>query len=206
MRNLLVFLKYPAAGRVKTRLAESIGPDHAAELYRQWIEIVFSRIQPLRASTRVVAFYDGAPGDAFGQWRSSADDWWPQPDGDLGVRLDAAFKNWQSDDDPAVAIGTDCLDLEAAHIESAFGVLQNRDAVFGPAEDGGYYLVGLARYLPGFFRGIPWSTSKTLAAHRSLCQRKGWSFGLLPSLGDIDTLDDWQQYERRRKGQNRFQN
>ena len=186
---------------MKTRLADSIGPQRAAELYRQWIEIVFSRVQPLRGSMRVVACYDGAAREAFDAWHAAADDWWPQPPGDLGNRLDTAFGRWQSGGDQAVAIGTDCLDLEAAHVLSAFDILHDHDAVFGPAEDGGYYLVGLARYLPGFFGGIPWSTPEVLAAHRSLCEQNRWSFDLLPTLADIDTLDDYQQFERRQKGE-----
>jgi uncharacterized protein len=205
MQTLLVFLKYPEPGRVKTRLAGSIGPQRAAELYRQWIEIVFSRVQPLRGSTRVVACYDGAPPEAFDPWHASADDWWAQPPGDLGIRLDSAFRRWQTEGHPAAAIGTDCLDLEPAHVLSAFDLLKDHDAVFGPADDGGYYLVGLARYLPDFFDGIPWSTPEVFAAHRSRCEQNGWSFGLLPTLADIDTLDDYQQFERRQTGQNRPQ-
>jgi hypothetical protein len=201
MPTLLVFLKYPEAGRVKTRLADSIGIESAAGLYRQWIEIVFSRVQPLRGSTRVVACYDGASPQAFDSWHAAADDWWPQPPGDLGLRLDAAFRRWQAEGDPALAIGTDCLDLDDTHVRSAFDLLEHHDAVFGPADDGGYYLVGLATYLPGFFDGIPWSTPEVLAAHRSICERNRWSFGLLPTLADIDTLDDYRQFERRRRGE-----
>lgn len=201
MRTLLVFLKYPGAGAVKTRLAETIGHQRAAELYRQWIGVVFDRVQPLRSATRVVACYDGAPRDAFAEWHVSADDWWPQPAGDLGDRLDAAFARWQAGGEPAAAIGTDCPDVGAGHVESAFEILQDRDVVFGPAEDGGYYLVGLARYLPNFFHDIPWSTPDTLAAHQAVCRQNDWTFGLLPPLTDIDTLADWQQYERRRKGE-----
>jgi uncharacterized protein len=201
MRTLLVFLKYPAAGQVKSRLADSIGEDRAAELYRQWIGIVFAQVQPVRARARVVACYDGAPPEAFRAWHSLADDWWPQPSGDLGDRLAAAFARWQSAGEPVLAIGTDCLDIDAGHVESAFDLLRSNDAVFGPAADGGYYLVGRARNLPGFFSGVPWSTSKTLSAHRSHCDENHWTYGLLPSLADIDTVEDWRQYERRRAGE-----
>ena len=200
MPTLLVFLKYPEPGRVKTRLAESIGPHRAAELYRGWIDLVLSRVQPLRPATRVVACYDGASREAFKPWHAAADDWWPQPPGDLGVRLDAAFARWQTAGEPAAAIGTDCLELDAGHLRAAFDLLKDHDAVFGPAEDGGYYLVGLARYLSGFFDEIPWSTADVLAAHRTRCERYGWSYGILPTLADIDTLDDLGQYERRREG------
>lgn len=197
MRTLLVFLKYPAAGQVKTRLAESLGAKRAAELYRQWIDVVFSRVQSVRDDTRLVAFFGGAPAEAFAPWHDQADAWWPQPAGDLGARLEAGFARAQTSGEPAVAVGTDCLDLGATHVASAFDVLGQRDAVFGPAEDGGYYLVGTARHLPNFFEGIPWSTSSTLSAHQERCRNHGWTFGLLPTLADIDTLEDWLEYERR---------
>jgi hypothetical protein len=197
MRTLLVFLKYPAPGQVKTRLAESIGAQQAADLYREWISVVLRNVQAVRSSARLVACYDGAPPEAFAPWHGFVDDWRPQPEGGLGSRLDAAFNDWLVEGDPAVAIGTDCLAVDAEIVESAFTRLRDNDAVFGPSADGGYYLVGLARSLPGFFQGIPWSTSDTLAAHQRACNQHGWSFSLLPTLNDIDTLEDWLDYQRR---------
>ncbi len=197
MRTLLVFLKYPAPGRTKTRLGESLGEVRAAELYREWISMVMTTIQSVRDRTRVVACYDGAAESAFAPWHPLADVWCQQPDGDLGDRLTAAFLTWQREKGPTVAIGTDCLDLKADHIEGAFAALASHDVVFGPASDGGYYLVGLARPLPGFFGGIPWSTSTTLEAHLAKCARHGWSVEQLETLDDIDTADDWAEYQRR---------
>jgi rSAM/selenodomain-associated transferase 1 len=202
MRTLLVYLKYPTAGQVKTRLAESIGSERAAELYRQWIGIVLRNVQAVRTSTRLVACYDGAAVGAFAAWHEYADDWWPQPEGGLGERLEAAFKHCQANDSgPAIAIGTDCLEVHAEHVETGFENLRTSDVVFGPSADGGYYLVGLARYLTGFFDGVPWSTPDTLSAHQRACERHRWSFGLLPTLRDIDTLEDWLDYQRRGKQQ-----
>ncbi|MGD9721446.1 MAG: TIGR04282 family arsenosugar biosynthesis glycosyltransferase [Pirellulales bacterium] len=197
MRTLLVFLKYPAAGRVKTRLAESIGPERAADLYREWIGIVLQNVREVRNAARLVACYDGAPPEAFAPWHGLVDDWWPQPEGGLGDRLDAAFKHWQVGGDPAVAIGTDCLEVDSQLVESAFANLRDNDAVFGPAADGGYYLVGMAQYLPDFFQGVPWSTPRTLSAHQLACEHHHWSFRLLPTLRDIDTLEDWLNYQQR---------
>ena len=197
MRSLLVFLKSPIAGQVKTRLASSIGAEHAAALYRQWIGVVLEKLQPVRASTHVVACCDGGPASSFAPWHHLADDWWRQPAGDLGHRLDAAFLGRQSDGFPAIAVGTDCLDIDDTLIEAAFARLAGGDAVFGPAVDGGYYLVGLAKYLPDFFRGIPWSTARTLAAHQASCAQQKWSYEVLPVLRDIDTLEDWLEYQKR---------
>lgn len=200
MPTLLVFMKYPFAGRVKTRLAASIGAERAAALYHQWIGLVFTRLQPLRDRVRIVACYDGAQRQAFAPWSSLADEWWPQSAGDLGRRLHDAFEMAHTRGGPVVAIGTDCLELDAPALQTGLDLLTGKDVVFGPATDGGYYLVGTAKLLPGFFQGIPWSSPETLAAHLSLCRDRGWSVGLLPVRRDIDTWEDWLFHCRVHKG------
>lgn len=194
MPTLLVFLKYPAPGKVKTRLAAHIGDQRAADLYREWIGLVFARVQALRGIVRVVGFFDGGTRNEFAEWDSLVDQWLPQPGGDLGDRLRSGFEMVQSSCGSAAAIGTDCLELDAASLQTAFDILKDKDAVFGPALDGGYYLVGTARPLVGFFDGIPWSSSSTLDAHISVCRGNGWSVGLLPARRDIDTWEDWLAY------------
>jgi rSAM/selenodomain-associated transferase 1 len=196
---LLVFLKYPRAGAVKTRLAASIGPRRAAALYRGWITLVLTRLQPLRERVRMVGYFDGAACEAFAPWLALADEWWAQPEGDLGERLRAGFAAAHAAGGPVVAVGTDCLELDASLVLAALDALEGHDAVFGPALDGGYYLVGTARELPGFFRDIPWSSPSTLSAHLSRCAANGWSVGLLPARGDIDTADDWREHRRGRR-------
>ncbi len=196
--TVLVFLKYPEPGRVKTRLAATVGPETAAVLYREMIDTVFELLQPLRTRARLVGYFDGAPEDQFAGWRPLVDEWWAQPAGDLGARLDAGFRAGAGRG-PVLAVGTDCLDIDAELLGRAFDVLNDRDAVFGPAHDGGYYLVGTARHVPGFFAGVPWSSAQTLSEHLALCRRNDWSVGLLSPLHDIDTHDDWLAY-RRRKG------
>jgi rSAM/selenodomain-associated transferase 1 len=196
MRTVLVLLKYAQPGKVKTRLAACCGAKRATTLYREWIGLILARLQPLRGLTAVVGYFDGAAKDKFAPWSSLVDDWWPQPKGDLGKRLAAGFEAAHARRGPVVAIGTDCLDLDALLLPDAFEVLAQKQAVFGPAADGGYYLVGTSRHLPGFFQGIPWSTSRTLAAHLSSCEENGWSVGMLPAWRDIDTCDDWLRYCR----------
>jgi hypothetical protein len=191
MATLLVLLKHPQAGRVKTRLAAEIGAEQAANLYREWIGSIFEQLQPLRGKIRIVAFFDGAPVDEFAAWNELADAWWPQPSGDLGQRLAAGLEAAHRDDGPVVAIGSDCLEVDAPLIEDALSRLRIHDVVFGPTYDGGYYLVGTANHLPGLFNAIPWSTNQTLAAHLAACQRAGWTVSLLPPRRDIDTREDW---------------
>jgi rSAM/selenodomain-associated transferase 1 len=193
MPTLLVFLKYPTPGKVKTRLAEHCGAQRAAELYREWIGTVFEKVQPFRRRGRIVGYFEGAAPKDFAPWHPLADDWRPQPEGDLGERLRIGFE-WAHSDGSVAAIGTDCLDLDADLLQAAFELLKHKNAVFGPALDGGYYLVGTARLLSGFFDGIPWSSSQTLHAHLTLCREKGWSVGLLRPRRDIDTWEDWLQH------------
>lgn len=195
MPILLAFLKHPTAGQVKTRLAKVLGAEVAANLYRDWVSKVFDRLEPLRGSVRIVACYTGGSREDFAQWLERADDWWPQPDGELGERLQRAFECAHATGGAVVAIGTDCLDVDADLLRTSFDLLTDRDVVFGPALDGGYYLVGTARLLPEFFVGVPWSDAGTLAAHLAHCQERGWTVGTLTPLRDIDTAEDWLAYQ-----------
>ncbi len=196
--TLLVFLKHPTPGRVKTRLAAAVGPERAAALYRGWVGTVFANLQPARGRVRVVGYFDGGGVDAFADWHAFADDWWPQPAGDLGVRLAAGFDRAHAAGGPALAVGTDCLDVDAGLVDAAVDAVRGHDAAFGPTGDGGYYLVAAARPLPGFFDGVRWSTEHTLADQLARCRAAGWSAALLPPRDDIDTWDDWLTYCDRR--------
>ena len=195
--TLLVFLKHPTPFKVKTRLATVIGAQAAASLYTQWITQVLEQLQPLRPSIRLVACYAGGEARDFAPWHKLIEDWWEQAPGDLGKRLTAAFTLAHQAGGPVLAIGTDCLEIEEGLVKEAMSALVDHDAVFGPAIDGGYYLVGTGRPLLGFFEGIRWSTSHTLADSLACCHRHGWTTSLLPTRQDIDTWEDWQAYGQR---------
>jgi len=194
---LLVFLKYPEPGKVKTRLAAEVGPEKSASLYREWIGIVLRNVQPIRETVRVVGYFDGAAADQFSEWDGSVDQWLEQPAGDLGIRLAAGFAWGHRHGRTVFAIGTDCLDLTGEHITSALELLRGNDVVFGPTTDGGYYLVGTSRNIPGFFEQVRWSSPHTFADHLAQTRRLGARAALLPQLADIDTAADWQAYEAR---------
>jgi uncharacterized protein len=197
---LLVFVKYPEPGKVKTRLAAEVGAEAAASMYREWVGIVLRAVQPVRPGVRVVGYFDGAAAGDFAEWGEYIDLWLEQPGGPLGFRLAVAF-DWGHDRGHLVlAIGTDCLDLNAGHITSAVDLLRDHDAVFGPAEDGGYYLVGTRRRIPGLFECVRWSSPDTLGDQLARAHHLGCQYVLLPTLADIDTAADWRAYRERHCG------
>lgn len=196
--TLLIFLKHPTPGRVKTRLAAVLGEQAAADFYAHWIGMVLRQLQPVRSHVRLAGCYTGGKATDFAHWHSLIDAWWPQSEGDLGARLTAGFRQAHKEAGSAVlAIGSDCLEIEADLVEEALTALKTYDVVFGPATDGGYYLVGTARLLKGIFEGIRWSTPQALGDSLARCQDQEWTVHLLPPRQDIDTWEDWQAYCRR---------
>jgi uncharacterized protein len=114
-----------------------------------------------------------------------------QGQGDLGARMAAAFQNsFDSGIDKVAIIGTDCPDLKAEIMSKAFDELDRSDLVLGPAQDGGYYLIGLRRSLPELFEGINWGTDEVLAQTRTITQNLGLNIAELPTLTDIDRPED----------------
>jgi hypothetical protein len=191
---LLIFLKHPAPGAVKTRIAKTIGDERAADLYRSWIGRILGVLQSLRPSTSLVGVHAGAAATAFAEWDHLVDDWWPQPDGDLGRRLADGFVRAHRLAHRVIAIGADCLEIEPALVDDAFERLNSVQVVFGPAADGGYYLIGVAGDQPGLFDQVRWSDPETLADHLKRCRELGLSAALLPMRNDIDTWEDWVRY------------
>jgi uncharacterized protein len=194
---LLVFLKYPEPGKVKTRLADELGQDVAASLYREWIGTVLRNMQPLRGTVCIIGCFDGAPVERFSEWNRYVDEWQEQPAGDLGSRLTQGFEWAHRRGGPVIAIGTDCLDLTARHVESALELLRECDGVFGPTTDGGYYLVGTRTQVLGFFEGVRWSSPHTLSDHLERCRALRLRSCLTEQLADIDTAADWRAYQAR---------
>lgn len=188
-RRLIVFVKEPRSGKAKTRLAAGIGTARAASFYRQSTDKLLSRLGGDRrwetslAVTPTSAVSGGWPG------------LWPenlpriaQGEGDLGARMGRLFRRMPSG--PVVIIGSDAPQINVAHIVSAFDMLGGKDAVFGPAEDGGYWLIGLKRRrsLPDF-DGVRWSTEHTLADTLAGLPG-GYESGFLETLRDVDEAED----------------
>ncbi len=193
---LLIFVKYPEPGRVKTRLAAAIGPEHAARIYKALAERVVSSVCRGPESYSTALCYD-PPGsrDAFVAWLGRHTIMLPQRPGDLGERLASAFEwAFSSGAGKVAAIGTDSPGVDRSVLLTAFSFLDCSDLVLGPSEDGGYYLIGLRRPCPAIFDDIPWSSSKVLETTVATADRLGLTPSLLPVLPDIDTAEDLQRH------------
>jgi hypothetical protein len=185
-------VKYPAPGKVKTRLARSVGDREAARLYKNLAEMNFREILKLRQSNvcDIVVVFD--PPEKIGEiqrWLGGPCEYTPQSDGGLGARLTRAIQDaFRNGGKRVVVLGSDTLGLKSRFIEEAFQHLQSKDVVIGPAEDGGYYLIGLSSFKPELFQGIDWSTSKVSDQTMKIIQKLSLSSQALRPLEDLDEI------------------
>lgn len=185
---LMIFVKRPEAGRVKTRLASDIGDKKALELYLETLSLTR---QAVESQTATIQVWSDRPLQEDRIWNHPRYEKRIQPDGDLGNRLRTAFQEgFESGFKRVVVIGSDCPDLTSSHIVRAFDMLRKFDIVIGPAVDGGYYLLGLNRYTPWIFENMPWSQSSLKEKTVQAILNHGMNYRLLPELNDIDTVED----------------
>lgn len=198
--RVIVFVRAPELGRVKTRLAATLGAGRALAVYRELLGGTLDTLRP-HAEVELRVTPDGAA-EGFGRclglelppdWRIRS-----QGAGDLGGRLSRAVEEaFATASGPVVAIGCDCPEITLADVEEAGRLLSGADVVFGPADDGGYWLIGLKRPVPEVFQGIAWGGPQVLAQSLDQLRRRGLTAHLLRPLGDIDTEADWQAWQAR---------
>jgi uncharacterized protein len=192
-RHLIIFVKAPRRGTVKTRLARAMGEDAACGAYQKLVDELIKRLSSL--SSVELRF---TPDDAvteIRQWQRR--DWQvrPQGEGGLGQRLERAFADaFASGAQYVAAIGSDCSAITATDIRLAWTVLQTSDLVIGPARDGGYWLIGLREPRPALFQAIDWSTDKVLKQTLSRARSRNLKVELLRELSDVDTESDWLEF------------
>lgn len=190
MRTFGVFCKHPRPGHVKTRLAEQIGSQGAVTLVSAFLDDLALEFRSV-GDRRILGYSPADSGDSFQQFSRFGYDLWPQPEGDLGARLTAFFSSTlQNNDDRTVLIGSDSPTIPREYVQLAFDKLDEFDCVFGPAMDGGYYLVGLRRCIPQLFENIIWSGASVLHQTVQRIAAHGLSLGLLPPWYGIDDLDN----------------
>ena len=187
-KALLIFAKNPVDGKVKTRLAATIGKEQTLFIYQKLIDHTIAVTKEL--SVDKIVFYSDFI-DKKDNWNNALFQKKLQSGNDLGERMKNAFKSsFTAGYEKVVIIGTDCYDLTETIINKAFESLNENDVVIGPAEDGGYYLLGIKKFLPQFFENIEWSTDKVFDQTIAVCNTLGLSTFLLQELNDIDDEDD----------------
>ncbi len=184
----MVFARNPIEGRVKTRLAASIGKEKAFRVYKSLLAYTESVVKKVDATIEI--------------WYSEfvvTEDIWSgsdvvkrvQPAGNLGEKMSQAFRSgFEEGYHKIIIIGSDCHQLKATHIENAFQMLEDSDVVLGPSQDGGYYLLGMKRWQPALFRDKPWSTSSLYQKTLATAASENLSVSTLEILNDIDTIED----------------
>jgi len=191
--TIIVFCRWPEPGKVKTRLAAGIGDEAACRIYRACLErtLTVARRWADSCAGRVVVSTADAPDSRWAEWLGEGWDVRGQREGDLGARMLAALTSSLDEGCAfAMCVGSDLPGLTVGHLKRAARALRDADAVVGPADDGGYYLVGLEQEAPELFAGIDWGTEGVLAQTRSAAQRAGLRLAETEALGDVDTAED----------------
>lgn len=185
---LMIFIKNPVRGKVKTRLAATIGDDRALKVYEQLLEHT-RQIASFVKSDKAVFYSDFI--DESDHWSKLGFMQHLQQGNDLGERMSNAFSSsFDKGYKRVIIIGSDCFELSDTIIEQGFEALNNKDAVIGPAADGGYYLLGMNEMHPSLFRGIKWSTAAVLSETIQELQKLKIATALLPVLSDVDEEKD----------------
>ena len=195
---LIIFLKNPVRGKVKTRLAETVGPDKALRIYHQLLAYTRDLANSLEVKKQVW----------YSEHAEERDGWDPatctlkvQQGDDLGEKMKNAFvEAFREGCKPVVIIGSDCAELTEGLLIQAFDSLVHNDVVIGPSEDGGYYLLGMNAHHPDLFEDIPWSTPDVLSKTLIKVKQKGLDLCLLPELNDVDLESDWSKVRHRLNG------
>ena len=188
-KNLLIlFVKHPIPGQVKTRLAAGIGHDKALAVYRELLAHTLA--ESLKVAAETVVFYGNDIPEAD-LWSEAGLPRVAQRGEGLGERMAHAFRwGFQRGYERLVLVGSDIAGLNAPDLDQAFRWLDEVPAVFGPANDGGYYLIGLRQMLPSLFENKAWSTESVLSDSLRDLRLAQFDFRLLPEVADIDLVED----------------
>jgi rSAM/selenodomain-associated transferase 1 len=181
--RLIIFARPLKVGAVKRRLAKVIGDERALVLYTKMFNITLEAAQSCFGEP--ILYYSEQPDFNEGIFRI-------QSGNDIGERMHKAITQELHDPsyEQVCLIGSDCPDINAALLDQAFESLKAADVVIGPANDGGYYLIGMNKPHPELFSKINWSTSSVLSATIKKCTRLGLSYQLLEEQSDLDVVDD----------------
>lgn len=191
-RIVIVMAKEPRPGKVKTRLAVDVGADVAARLAKAFLLDTVEAVHGVDGAAVVIAYDPPSGRDWFERECSPFDiDLVEQATGDLGVRMERAFRTqFERGGVQCVMVGMDTPQVTASRLEDAFAALEDHGVCLGPSEDGGYYLLGLARHQPTLFTGVAWSTQDVFAETMRRVEALGQAAHLLPRERDVDDRAD----------------
>lgn len=201
---IIVFVKYPEKGRVKTRLAEDIGSENAAELYKRFTEDILESLTDIKAA-KLVFFCPRDRRKEFMIWLGGGYQFYPQLGNDLGERMKNAFTfGFKEGYQNMIILGSDSPDIPKAIIKEALNSLLIKDAVIGPAQDGGYYLIGFKKdsFNSSIFERIEWGANTVYGKTVDILNKKNISFHVLPQWRDIDTYEDMKVFFQNNQNKN----
>ncbi len=185
-KALIIFTRNPELGKCKTRLAKSIGDEAALTIYKYLLQHTANITAPVSADKFVFYSENILENDI---WDDTIFRKKLQEGADLGLRMQNAFTElFNTGYEKIMIVGSDILDLNTKHISDAFIKLDTHDAVIGPAQDGGYYLLGMKQLLPDIFKNKTWGTATVLKETIKNLQNR--DLFLLEELNDIDTFED----------------
>ncbi len=196
-KNLVIFVKEPVPGKVKTRLVPPLTPEKAADLYRVWAREIYTKASLLQ-NVQVSIAYEPLGENRAPDWLGDGEavSYFLQKGADIGERMRRAFeKSFKEGFDSVVLVGSDSPGLPLENIQQAFDHLLAKDLILGPTLDGGYYLIGLKNKFPeGLFDGVEWSTEKVLNQTLANAKNLNLHLSLLPKYFDIDRPEDLARY------------
>lgn len=189
-------MKYPELGKVKARLAQSIGEEAATDLYRAFIQDTLTTVQSLDIPYHI-AVYPPKSQERFAQWLGPSHQYFRQQGLDLGKRLQNGFATmYKKEYQQVIALASDSPDLPIEILQKAVSRLQTHKVVIGPASDGGYYLIGFSHdlFISDVFEDIFWSTATVFRETLSRIKSVTSQVHVLPEWADIDTKSDLQKF------------
>ena len=190
-KALIIFIRNPELGKVKTRLARKLGDEKALQIYKALLQHTRQKVQEVDAG-RLLFYSEKIASDD--DWPAAQFEKYLQYEGNLGERMHYAFKQALQNHHHAIIVGSDIAQLKASIINKAFEILQHKDYVIGPAMDGGYYLLGMKKPSPELFLDMEWSTSEVFQHTIGRIEKHGRSWEAVDTLSDIDYAEDWERY------------
>jgi rSAM/selenodomain-associated transferase 1 len=199
---LVIFIRFPRPGKVKSRLARTLGPEKATVFYQLCTQQIIRELDRAPGElNKYLSYSNNSDKDEIRHWVGSRFRLIPQVEGDLGQRLEQSLRGLlQGGSGKVIIMASDVPDLSTDIMNDAVSVLDNHDLVIGPCNDGGYYLIGMKKPHGELFQGISWSTDKVLEQTLAIADKQGLSIFSLITLRDIDTGEDMKEWVQSSEG------